>query len=690
MAGTGEYGEIYFDQLFDHLRNCLQEDFEGKYRDIPPQQPLFAGLYASNPLLFVNTEVTLAHVELKRARYSAQYVRRQVRFWAAAIACSALLLVTGYWIWLDQHVYLEADNGYVRVMAGYPGLSGFGFPRLIFETDITTDLLDRRSPLVDGNTVVAQRTENLRRFIEGHLSARGAGLWAYWQGDSATAAQRPHVSDFRRSAHRPAAGDVTCQSAIDPSVDKSKRPDGGRGNPRLELCSAVPRQDTRTRSGPGIAYPAQARLLGPEGTFALPPPTESTLHLRPAILSLGLRRSSSSGSVHENSSDAVLTTGCTFDLEAFGTVDPAYAGDAARTMRIKLSATPSTFADAIGQRFAKSAIEPLVFLKMVASVPDQICPKPLLDKAGDLRPTERFTLAVLLTEHCGTAYLSELKWDKNSKALTLIAKNGPAGMPVVSGVVTVSGRFFDVEPLFLFLGTLGPTAVDMLKVSGLPDASDDPKVRANALKVLRLRQAPFFGLDRKYTFSGDQELTLEAYRAYDPGHSSEYVLEALGRLTDDAAEFMPAVLDDITDAETRQFWHVSARFDDEQIPLKRRALLVALFANRERVEQMVLSRRRAEREAALDAIGVRDDLSTIAADIKGHELLPGYSAIALGAQLRQQDQLRDSLAATPDWAVAWRATILVQSHSLSLGLKYFVRRLVKSRGGDYTLLDPLL
>jgi hypothetical protein len=315
----------------------------------------------------------------------------------------------------------------------------------------------------------------------------------------------------------------------------------------------------------------------------------------------------------------------------------------------------------------------------------------MLDKAGNLLPGDRFTLAVLLIVNCVGAYQPGLEWDAASKTLTLEAKEGFTDTRAVSGVVPISGHFFDVEPLFLFLQTFFEIAVDMVKKLGLPDATDDPTVRANTLKVLRLRHAPVFGLDRRYTLSGDRELTMEAYRANEPGRYWEYVLEVLGRLTDDAGEFMPAVLDDITNAETRRLLHVPSRFDDnEQIPLKRRALLVALFGDRERVERMLLSRRRAEREAILNAIGAREDLAALVAELKGSWLLPGYSAIALSAQVRQQEQLRDILAATPDWAVAWRATSAVRSRELSLGLKYFVRRIVRSRGGDYTLVDPLL
>lgn len=106
----------------------MEEQRETLGANIPAQEPVFAGVYTQDPLLFVHRQLTLQQVKLVTARYSPAYVRRKVRNWILAIAAATYFLITAYYGFLRNSQYASTVGDKIAIFRGYPGFGAPGYP----------------------------------------------------------------------------------------------------------------------------------------------------------------------------------------------------------------------------------------------------------------------------------------------------------------------------------------------------------------------------------------------------------------------------------------------------------------------------------------------------------------------------------------------------------------------------------
>lgn len=146
IAGSSA-GMVYFSDLLRTIQEQMEEQRESLGPDLPPQQPVFTGVYTQDPLLFVQRELTLEQIKLNTARYSPAYVRRQIRNWVLAIA--ALLYVAGtiYYGLLKNSEYATTSGDKIAIYRGYPGFGAPGYPVHLWTLSYGAERLKNRPAL---------------------------------------------------------------------------------------------------------------------------------------------------------------------------------------------------------------------------------------------------------------------------------------------------------------------------------------------------------------------------------------------------------------------------------------------------------------------------------------------------------------------------------------------------------------
>src|SRR5579871_1270375 len=121
-------GTVYFSDLLQTIQDRMEEQRESLGQDLPPQQPVFAGVYTQDPLLFVHRQLTLEQVKLTTARYSPAYVRRKVRNWLMAVVVAVYFSATVYYGFLRSSQYGATVGDKIAIFRGYHGLGAPGYP----------------------------------------------------------------------------------------------------------------------------------------------------------------------------------------------------------------------------------------------------------------------------------------------------------------------------------------------------------------------------------------------------------------------------------------------------------------------------------------------------------------------------------------------------------------------------------
>ncbi|MER8622886.1 caspase family protein [Mesorhizobium sp. M1143] len=178
FSGLGHNGEIYFNDLFDYLSSEMETTFSNELKALPRQEPVFAGSFAKDPLIFVNSDATLNAIRLNTSRYSAAYVRRRVRTTLVTLGAAAAILVIGLWTWLDQHHYLSIEgNGQVSIYRGYPDWKLLGYPQLLWETGIRSTDISPASKIAMNHELVFQKDSDAVALIADQLTSTGRARW---------------------------------------------------------------------------------------------------------------------------------------------------------------------------------------------------------------------------------------------------------------------------------------------------------------------------------------------------------------------------------------------------------------------------------------------------------------------------------------------------------------------------------
>jgi hypothetical protein len=131
------------------------EEFCAKRRlEQEPKAEISAG---PDPLVFVNSDISLESVRLHLARYSIKDLRQRVGTMAGVIAAIAVVVTLGVWTWLDQHRYAELSSNSLDLFDGYPNWNiGKLYPRLLWTFDLRRDNVDPKSSLKSHQLVVTK------------------------------------------------------------------------------------------------------------------------------------------------------------------------------------------------------------------------------------------------------------------------------------------------------------------------------------------------------------------------------------------------------------------------------------------------------------------------------------------------------------------------------------------------------
>lgn len=147
-------GAIYFFDLFEGIQSQIAEDLELLRLPSVSQQPVFAGTYAKDPLLFLLKRLSFEKLDLQVPRYSRRFLRRKLFRLAGAIVVLITFALASYYYYLDHSRYVWHEPGvvadhegdYLSIYAGDPRFNWLGFPHRIFTTDIRADALSDSRP----------------------------------------------------------------------------------------------------------------------------------------------------------------------------------------------------------------------------------------------------------------------------------------------------------------------------------------------------------------------------------------------------------------------------------------------------------------------------------------------------------------------------------------------------------------
>lgn len=245
-------GQIYFSELLGYIQDRLDEELEVRRAVGLRQTPVFAGVYPRDPLLFVHRGLLLGGLTVRTARYSRQYVRRMIR--RTVLAALALIAFTiGLWYsLLDNYQYTEARGGQIAILKGHPRYNAFGFPKLLWETQIPTTAVEG----AESNEAGAYIQSGLGRGVTPKLLARlkpgYRELALHWLGqdDEARASLRRLLSSAAGSRDEMAGAVAQLFADLAEPQDV----------PTLENLAQQPRSDVRVGGVRGLLRIAPARL----------------------------------------------------------------------------------------------------------------------------------------------------------------------------------------------------------------------------------------------------------------------------------------------------------------------------------------------------------------------------------------------------------------------------------------------
>jgi hypothetical protein len=257
-------GVVYFADLMRELYDRIAELRETVASGAPPQEPVYAGAFSKDPLLFVHRGLSLSRIALDTARYSPAYVRRRIRRIGTMAAAGLFFATTVYYSWLQHTQYAIAEGDKIAIYQGYPGLNGPGFPVRLWTLDYGPD---RLAPTTQGSLplpLVAPLSKPVLPLLEARQRPELRAAALLDAGD-ATAARQLALSVLadRRASFESA---LYAQIILALSADR-------RDVPRLRAMLGDERRDVRrpavgalARLQPGFVFPLLAADL-PQGTI---------------------------------------------------------------------------------------------------------------------------------------------------------------------------------------------------------------------------------------------------------------------------------------------------------------------------------------------------------------------------------------------------------------------------------------
>jgi hypothetical protein len=176
-------GTVYFTDLLRHLNDRLEEDLARLYPEAPKQQPVFAGTFGRDPLLFLHRGLSLARLQVSTSRYSPAVLRKILWRSAIGIAAAVLLAVATTWALLDRSQYAAiGSDDRVAIFQGIPGWQIFGYPRLLWTFDLGPQHFKQDSPMNRRHLLGVFPGEEVWPAVRRNLTDLGEAHVLHWEG----------------------------------------------------------------------------------------------------------------------------------------------------------------------------------------------------------------------------------------------------------------------------------------------------------------------------------------------------------------------------------------------------------------------------------------------------------------------------------------------------------------------------
>jgi hypothetical protein len=238
-------GLVYFSDLFDAVQREVAEGLETLGHDASSQEPIFAGTYAKDPLIFILKRQSLERIEAEAPRYSRRFVRRRIRRVIATIVGLLIAALLGYYYYLDHSRYIWHEPGtvagfegdYLSIYAGDPKYNWLGFPHRIMTTDVRAEALSDSVRPGIGSPIRCYISRDITAVLTDQLSPEWKVCASVWNSSfdearesakSIDLADEPNASGQKEAAEALASIATSADKAmlddlVEPEADSSSR-----------------------------------------------------------------------------------------------------------------------------------------------------------------------------------------------------------------------------------------------------------------------------------------------------------------------------------------------------------------------------------------------------------------------------------------------------------------------------------
>jgi Caspase domain len=184
LPTVGKHGEIYFRDLLAYLVNEMRKLFRGRLAGLKEQEPKAEISAGDDPLVFVNSDISLESVRLNLARFSVKDLRRRLLGLSLTVVGMVVAMMLVAWTWLDQHKFARVQGDGVALLAGYPEWKLLGFPDPIWEFDLRNIDINALSSLGRSQPLVLLKRDDPGIVIAGDLTDIGRARLAMQLGQN--------------------------------------------------------------------------------------------------------------------------------------------------------------------------------------------------------------------------------------------------------------------------------------------------------------------------------------------------------------------------------------------------------------------------------------------------------------------------------------------------------------------------
>ncbi len=611
-----EPGFIYFNDLYTYLHDSVLEAHESA--GLPLQEPVFAGSYLRDPLLFVHGQLSRVQIVVKTKRYSREYLQRRLRLWGAGVAAAAAVATGLYWTYLDQLQHLRLTDRGLLLRKGHPSLQGFGMPADIWTFYVARDEIRPQSPLARGEDLMSPLGQPVLPLVPDQLNELGRVRWQWSQGDrgQALADLRAFADILEQKSQREILRATQLLGVFGQAADVDRL---------LKAFALVP-EGYRRDTARSIVHFGQAqgfkRLLdgeaGPAGQ-ALTPDTISELKIvcTPQLQSsLG---TFSSSYAHKNDLPALfyvsLATGCKIPLLLLGQANifhenvvaahilTAYSDQAAK---ITESLTETLEATAKG-REEQSQVGSQI--RLLTLLPPGRCPN--IENLAWLDPKWRLGLdvALVLARACPQRALQIVETEQGFELQ--LSSPGSTDWVVIQRVEPTTKDTLNFLLDLLQVLRRMPINGDEALLRRLVADSSDEIIARTAMQILFARSVSPPESVPRFFQTTYQPLAVVAHAYWAQTHRAEVINGLIQKLDDQVADYVLTVLAFLRPnaAERHKLLQSAA---SERVPIARRAALTVMYGESDDVMRAICARDPEIRSAANDALGFRTDLAAIA------------------------------------------------------------------------------